>query len=123
MARDRLELESFADTGMDRFQGAVGRALRDVETRAQESLDSTFGTLLKDIDLTTTAVEFEHDIGAEWLEYTVRKRDAGVVIYHTASSNESKYIKLVATGNVTATVEVHGSRPLTAAEEAELFRR
>lgn len=58
------------------------------------------GTLIKDIDLTTSALKIPHKLGRKPLGYIVVRRDAASTVYEQAEDREDLFLTLVATAAV-----------------------
>ena len=52
-----------------------------------------------DAAVTTTATEFSHKLGRRWQGYFVTRCDAAIMVFDATSSNDTKYIKLDASGS------------------------
>lgn len=81
------------------------RATREAVKGINESIFFD-GRLIEDVDLTTTAVDVEHGLGRTVRGFIIVNKDANADVWRTDSSNESKFIKLDASGTVTVSLWV-----------------
>lgn len=62
--------------------------------------------IIRDVDLSSTAVDVPHTLGRPWVGWFVVGRTNGVVPYEGTQTDESRYLTLVAASSTTVDIYV-----------------
>ena len=64
------------------------------------------GQLLENLALTTSPLDVSHALGRRYRGFDVVKRSAGQHVYQSDSGDDTKFIRLTASGSVTVSIYV-----------------